>query len=233
MALPLLDEWAGFMNDDNQSDTRQPGIDWKPINAEQRVNLVRIFGIVGFYLVHFWHITALSFSGDLAASADGRVEQAVVNQLQFNVSILCFGWLMQAVAIHLMIARRNVPTWLPKLATAGDLVWLTLLLCLSTGPGGPMVVGYFLIIMLSGIRFDLRLVRTTTVSAMLGYLVLLGATRWPLGMLEDVKLQSVPPYHEIMILVAMVVSGIIIGQIVRQSYLLDEAYGPRDQEGGA
>lgn len=219
------------MNNDSQSDTRQAGIDWKAVNAEQRVNLIRIFAIVGFYLVHFWHVATLSFGEDLAASGGGQVEQTIANQLQFNVSILCFGWLMQAFAIHLMIANRHVSRWLPNLATAGDLVWLTLLLCLSTGPGGPMVVGYFLIIMLSGVRFDLRLVRWTTVAAMMSYLVLLGVTRWPLGMLKQVSLQSVPPYHEIMILVAMVVAGIIIGQIVRQSYLLGDASGSSDQAG--
>ena len=129
-----------------------------------------------------------------------------------------------------MISQHRVPGWVAITTTLGDLGCLTAVLCLSTGPAGPMVAGYFLIIMLSGVRFDLRLVRITTVCAALFYLVLLGVARWPFGIAKEIGLETVPRYHQLMILVAIIFSGVIVGQIVRHAYLIPESPQTSDGE---
>ncbi|MCH2182607.1 MAG: hypothetical protein MK108_11435 [Mariniblastus sp.] len=226
----MSSRWTGFMQGFT-TEHRQAAAASRAVQAEQRVNLIRIVAIVVFYVVHFVYLINPSVGQDAAVPATHTGETSIIDRLEVTIAILCLGWLMQAFAIHLTIAKPHVPAWLPLWVTVGDLVWLTLLLCLTTGPAGPMVIGYFLIIMLSGARFDLQLVRYTTVLAMIGYLVLLGVTRWPRGLFKEIGLQSVPPYHEIMILVAMILSGVIVGQIVRQSYLLVEVESRADQEG--
>jgi hypothetical protein len=117
--------------------------------------------------------------------------------------------------------------------TLGDLAWLTALLTLSTGPRSAMVAGYFLILIATGLRFDLRLVRWSTVAAIVAYLTLLGAAKWPSGLLKDVALESVPRHHQLMVLLALLFSGILIGQIVRHGYAIaDEIAGRRGKDQG-
>ncbi len=205
------------------SETQISTIDLQAIDAEQRVNLIRISAIASFYLIHLWHVSAPSLSEGTAALLGFESGQSVPPNVHICVTVLCLGWLMQAFAVHLMIAQRRVSNLLATATTLGDLGWLTAILCLSSGPGGPMVAGYFLIIMLTGVRFNLRLVRIATVAAAFSYLVLLGVTRWPFGIVEQIGLETVPRYHQLMMLVAIILSGVIVGQIVRHAYLIAEA----------
>lgn len=205
--------------------------DWQAVDAERRVNLIRISAITGFYLIHLWHVSASNLGESASAIIGFDVNKPVSSSVHLSVTVLCLGWLMQALAVHLMVAQRRVPEWFVTLGTLGDIVWLTAALCFSSGPGGPMVAGYFLIIMLSGVRFNLRLVRITTVGAILGYLVLLGVARWPVGIIKEIGIETVPRYHQVMVLVAILFSGVIIGQIVRRAWLLPQSSDHSSREG--
>ena len=211
------------MDSSSNLETKLSTVDLQAVDAEQRVNLVRISAIAGFYLIHLWHVASPSL-GDNAAGALGfEAGQSVPASVHLSITILSLGWLMQAFAVHLMIAQRRVSNSLVTAVTLGDFSWLTAILCLSSGPAGPMVAGYFLIIMLSGVRFNLRLVRISTVAAAVSYVVLLGVTRWPFGIVKEIGLESVPRYHQLMMLVAIILSGIIVGQIVRHAYQIGGA----------
>src|SRR5947207_1831073 len=83
---------------------------------------------------------------------------------------------------------------------AGDLVLLTCVLALTSGATSPLVAGYFLIVMMSALRLDLRLTRCTTAAAVAGYVVLLGVARWPLGLAKVSPLPAVPRYQELMMI---------------------------------
>ncbi len=148
------------------SDSQIPTIDWQAIDAEQRVNLIRISAIAGFYLIHLWHVASPVLGAATASVLGFEAGNAVPANVHLSVTLLCLGWLMQSFAVHLMIAQRRVSNGLVTAVTLGDLGWLTAILCLSSGPAGPMVAGYFLIIILTGLRFDLRLVRITTVGVL-------------------------------------------------------------------
>jgi len=187
------------------------------LDTEQRVNVIRIAAIALFYLVHLWHVSAPRL-GETAASIIGfDINQPVSSNVHIVVTILCLGWLMQAFAIH-FLAERELSERAILLTCMADLVWLTSILCCSTGPVGPLVAGYFLIIMLSALRLDLRLIRATTIGAVGGYLVLLGAARWPMGLLKEVNLSTVPRYHQLMTVLALIFAGVIMDRLVRKAY---------------
>jgi hypothetical protein len=192
------------------------------VDSEQRVNLIRISAIAAFYFVHLWHVSAPRLGEKAAALIGFDPTHPVSANVHINVTVLCLAWLMQAFAFHFFIQQRRVSDRLVILGSVGDVGWLTAILCLSSGPGGPLVAGYFLIIMLTGLRFNLRLVRITTVASVVGYLVLLGVARWPGGMLKELATGTVPRYHQVMILLALVISGVIMGQIVRRAYGIAE-----------
>jgi hypothetical protein len=220
------------MNESGNAQPQNSTLDLRLIDAEQRVNLIRISAIACFYLIHLWHVSAPGLSETMSNAIGFDADKTVSANVHLAVTVLCFGWLMQAFAVHLMIAQRRMNTWFVTVTTLGDLAWLTAILCLSSGPAGPLVAGYFLIIMLTGLRFDLRLVRITTVVAMMAYLVLLGVARWPFGIVKEIGLETVPRYHQFMILVALLISGVIVGQIVRRAYLIaDSMQLPTNQEG--
>ena len=208
------------MDHADNSETQVSTIDLQAVDAEQRVNLIRISAIASFYLIHLWHVSVPSLSEGTAGMLGLEAGQSVPAGVHLSVTLLCLGWLMQAFAVHLMIAQRRVSNGLVTAVTVGDFAWLTAILCLSSGPAGPMVSGYFLILMLTGVRFNLRLVRVATVVAALSYLVLLGVTRWPFGIVEEIGLKTIPRYHQVMMLVAIILAGVIVGQIVRHAYLI-------------
>lgn len=221
------------MDESGNSQQQTSTFDLRLIDAEQRVNWIRISAIACFYLIHLWHVSAPGLNEAIANGIGFDPDQTVSANVHLSVTVLCFGWLMQAFAVHLMIAQRRVSTWFVTATTIGDLAWLTAILGLSSGPAGPLVAGYFLIIMLTGVRFDLRLVRITTVMAMLAYLVLLGIARWPGGIVKEIELETVPRYHQFMILVAIMISGVIIGQVVRHAYLIADSMQLSKSQDGA
>ena len=99
---------------------------------------------------------------------------------------------------------------------------LTGILTVADGPRSPLVVGYFLLIVLSTLRFNLPLVRVATVGSMAGYLFLLGYAKWFTD--RDLRL---PRYHQIIFLLALALSGIVLGQVIRRVHGLAKEYAGR------
>jgi len=85
-----------------------------------------------------------------------------------------------------------------------------------------LVVGYFLVAALAALRFSLSLVRFATVGSMLGYLAVLGHAKW--FAVRDLR---VPRYHQVMFLLALGLTGITIGQVVRAVRAMAVDYGAR------
>jgi hypothetical protein len=80
-----------------------------------------------------------------------------------------------------------------------------------------MFCGFLLIIMLVALRLDLNIVRWTTVFSMIGFLFVLGASKWPRGILLEQPISTIPRHHQLMIGASIVLTGIIAGQWVRQT----------------
>lgn len=191
---------------------------WQQFEGEARANQLRILAIGSFYLIHLWNY----FS---SASVDTR--------FHLQVSLLALAWCVTAVAIHLALRARFFPNWLPYASTVLDVVFLTSVLCISTGARSALVLGYLLIISLAALRFSLPLVRTATIASLIGYVCLLGCAKWPetfnLNTTIDLR---VPRHHQLLTLAGIALGGIIVGQVVRRARSLAEDYARRTMQDG-
>ena len=193
---------------------------WQQYEAELRVNLVRLGAIGSIYLVHLLH--QLAAKGSFPALSVLGLDAGTVLSRQTHIAITCvaLAWVMIALWIHRLLRGQVFPSWLMYASTAGDLCFLTAILVLTSGPTGPLVAGYFIIVTMSGLRFDLPLVRCTTVAAVLSYVFVLGCAKWPVGLIKLNALPTVPRYQQLMMLVALSLAGVVVGQIVRQGQQL-------------
>jgi hypothetical protein len=172
--------------------------------GEGRANLLRVAAVGAFYVIELANYHGLSLGGFQIPAIRGR-------PFHLAVTALAVAWTMVGLAVHLCLRRQVVPPALPFLTTGCDLALLTCVLAIADGPRSPLVVAYFLIIALAMIRFNLPLVRFATLGAMAGYLALLGHARW-----YAVRDLRVPRYHEAVVLLALALTGITLGQAVRR-----------------
>ena len=201
---------------------------WQEYDGEARANLLRITAIGSFYLLHCWNYYAsqgrLPDWGFLELTEPG----AVTPRFHLLATLLALGWALAATAVHLCLRNRVFPRWLSAASTAVDLVMLTSVLAISSGPRSPLVVGYFLVLALAALRFRLPLVRLATVGAAIGYVCVLGVARWPATFGREAGLDiRVPRYVQLATLLAIVLCGVILGQVVRLARRVAEEYAVR------
>jgi hypothetical protein len=191
--------------------------------ADYRANVVRMIAVGVFYSLHTVHYLAnqsnqnsnawssvfefLQLSSDVPISA--RVHLAI--------SFLVVAWMGLAAIVHRSLFEAHPPRWLPSLSVCLDVGLLTAALVLSTGVRSPMYCGFVLIIMLVALRLNLTMVRWTTVLSLVGLLIVLGASKWPRGLLLDHPLPTIPRHHQLMIGASIILAGLIAGQWVRQT----------------
>lgn len=191
---------------------------WQQYEGEARANLLRITVIGTFYLIHLW--TFFSSQGKLPNWGVLQVVEAGTISERFHVmvTLLAITWVMLAAGVHMALRSRFFPTWLPAVSTLGDVLFLTSVLLISAGPRSPLVVGYFLIVALSGLRFDVRLVQLSSVASVVGYVCLLGYAKWPTTFGRDKAVDlTVPRYEQLIVVAGLALTGVIVGQIVRRA----------------
>lgn len=186
---------------------------WQEFRGELRSNLLRLAAIAGFYTIHLFHRGGFSL-GPL------RLEQNSGLPVYFHdgVTLVCAAWVVTAVCVLLLLRARLFGSMLKFGSTAADLFYLTTLLMLADGPRSPLVVCYLLLIVLAGLRFSLPLVRFVTAGATVSYLVLA---------LHTASLRpalAVPRYHQAIFLLAVVVTGVLLGQVIRRAREAAEDY---------
>lgn len=206
---------------------------WQQYDGEVRANLLRIAAIGVFYLLHLWNY--LGSQGRLPDWGFLQLAKAGVIDRRFHLlaTLLALSWAMAAAAVHLCLRNRVFPRWISAASTTFDLVMLTCVLSISSGPRSPLVVGYFLIIVLAALRFSLPLVRLATVGAAVGYVCVLGVAKWPERFGRDATAElSVPRYEQLVMLAAFILCGVFVGQVVRQARSVAEEYAARSRAGG-
>src|SRR5262249_2652726 len=150
------------------------------------------------------------------------------------ITLLAVAWAMLALGILLALQQRIFPLWLPYFTTACDIVLLTSIICIGGMARSPLVVGYFLLIILATLQLHLPLIWFATAGCGVGYLCVLGCAKWPdrfgftklLG--DAVNDYRVPRYHQVIVLVAIVMAGVMLGQIVRRVRHLAEDFAERN-----
>lgn len=202
---------------------RQPASDrhwyiterWQYFEAERRVNLLRLMAIGVFYTVHLLHYWSLQ--GQVSALRFLQLNDGATVDPNFHTSVtlLALGWVMLCVGTVLCLNKQILPWWLKYFSTGCDLFFLTAILYLASGPASPLVSGYFLLIAMATLRMNLPLVWFVTIGSLCGYVGLLGCTKWPETFWRAGTDISIPRYHQLIILLALVLTGVILGQVIR------------------
>ncbi|MBI3863627.1 MAG: hypothetical protein HY290_17185 [Planctomycetia bacterium] len=190
---------------------------WRQYEAEIRVNTLRIIAVGSFYLIHLVNQYSAGSSQNWLWFLHLGGNDALSEKLHVAVTAIAVAWMAGALLVHSLLRERVFPRWLPAASTGLDTLLLTAMLLLSSGAASPLVAGYFLIIMMSGLRLNLTLIRAATAGCLAGYLAVLGAARWPRGLLLENALPVVPRYQQLMILAALVLSGVVVGQWARHA----------------
>jgi hypothetical protein len=177
---------------------------WQEYEGEARANTLRIIAIGAFYGVELINYYGLQLGFiELPKVAEDRFHQAIT-----GLAVL---WTLAGFGVLACLRQQYFPAILKYLSTACDLVLLTIVLALADGPRSPLLAGYFVILTLAALRLHLPLIRFATVGSIGGYLLLLGYVQW----WTDRDLQ-VPRYHQLIMLLALAMSGLVLGQIIRR-----------------
>jgi hypothetical protein len=187
---------------------------WQEYEGESRANLLRIVAIGAFYLVQLVQFYGFSTRN----AADTLFHQRATG--------LAVAWTMVALAVLVCLRQRIFPAALKYCSTACDLALLTAVAALAAGPHSPLVLAYFLIIVLAALRFSLGLVWFTTLGAMAAYWLLVGiedakSSRWFDGQ------HAVPPVEQLLTLLSLGMTGIVCGQVVRRVRGIARQYAER------
>jgi len=187
---------------------------WQEYEGEARANTLRIIAVGAFYIVELINYNGLRL---------GFFEMPKVAEQSFHqaVTALAVAWTVVGLGVLFCLSHRFLPRILKFVSTGCDILLLTLILVVASGPSSPLVVGYFLLIALSALRFNLPLVRFATVGSMAGYLCVLAHAKW---FATDLR---VPRYHQIIFLLALGLTGIVLGQVIRRVRHLAWEYAER------
>jgi hypothetical protein len=188
---------------------------WQEYEAEARANLLRIIAIAAFYTIELVNYYGLNL---------GVIEMPKIRDEPFHQAItaLAVAWTMAGLGVLLCLRRYVFPAWLKFISTTCDILFLTAILTVADGPKSPMVVGYFLILAVAALRLNLQLIWFSTAGSLAGFLVLLGYAKW----FTDRDLR-VPRYQQLIVLLAIVLTGVILGQLVRRVRAMAEDYAAR------
>jgi hypothetical protein len=199
--------------------------------AEARVNLLRVIAVGVFYVVHLLHHWAATRENSVLQGLELQAGGVLSDKFHLAVTCVVVAWVMLAMVVHAAVRDGQISRWLSMAATLVDVVLLTATLLLTSGAASPLLVGYFLIIMMAGLRMELRLVWDAAGASIVGYLVVLGCTRWPRGLLLENHLPDVPRYQQLMIVGGLAIAGVVVGQWVRHARQLGEDAARNAQKG--
>lgn len=183
--------------------------------GEVRVNLIRLTGIVLFYGRHLV---------EYLFAAPGAY---VRGPYHLRVTWLAAAWGAAVLLVRFHVARRFVPPWLKYAATAWDLFLVTVLCMIAGGPRSPLVLLLFLVVAMAPLRLSLRLVYATTAGAILSYLSVLAFYAWfKIGRAKYYSTPElrIPRREEAIYVLALLVAGLLAGQVVRQARRIAGGY---------
>ncbi|MFO0904034.1 MAG: hypothetical protein U0939_13600 [Pirellulales bacterium] len=184
---------------------------WQEYAGEWRTNLLRMAAVGAFYVVQLIHYYGLAQIDDAERSFH-RVATAITA-----------AWMSLTMVVFVCLWRGYLPPALKYISSGCDLALLTGLACLGAGPASPLILGYFLIIASTALRFDLWLVRTLTLASMAGYLLTAGCKDRGWFDAEHV----VAPTQMLLTLVSLGMTGVIVGQVVRRAEQLSAEFARR------
>ena len=181
---------------------------WQAFEGELRVAILRIVLVAMFYGLHLIHHLRWAV----------RSEGELIFHKQ--VTWLAAGGLFVSLAVLVALGQRFYPPVLKFGTTLLDLLLVTSVAALSSGPASPIVSGYYVILALSPLRFSVPLVWFATMGAMVGYVLLVGLvdTTW-----FD-ESHATEPIVQLITLCSMAAIGVAMGQLVRMMRLASQQF---------
>ena len=194
---------------------------WQEFAGEARANLLRIIAVGAFYTVELVNYHVIGKGGD---------EYLAFHRSATAVAV---AWTLVALGVLLCLRRQTFPPALKFVSTVLDIALLTALAMSVTGPTGgpasPLAFIYFLIIAMAALRFSLPLVWVATLGSMAGYMTLVAvADMRAHGQWFDEN-HAVPVVEQLMMLLALGLTGIIVGQVIRRVRAVAEEFNQRMQ----
>lgn len=187
---------------------------WQEYEGEGRVNLLRVLAVAGFYAVQLVHF--LGFSDHSPAE----------QQFHRYATLLAAAWLFVCFGILIALQRRFFPFYLKYVTTLADLLLVSALASLGNGPASPLTNVYFIVLAAAALRLSLPLVWFATPVTMVCYLSLVA--------LKDGKwfdeVHSTPVVNQLAMLLSLLLTGIVLGQVVRRARWLAEDYARRSPQ---
>jgi hypothetical protein len=196
---------------------------WQEYEGEARANLLRAVGLVAFYGVELINYNGLNL-GIL------EMPQVVDRAFHLAVTVLVLAWAMVVLAVLWCRKQGFFPAALKYISTGCDLVLLTTIMALGDGPRSPLITCLFLLLALAALRFSLPLIWFATGLAIACYAFLLGHARWFAPNETPPREITVPRFHELVIVLALVLTGVVLGQVIRRVRHLAEDYARRVED---
>lgn len=184
---------------------------WQEYDGEWRANALRALCVGAFYATQLVHYHG--FATDIEAE----------RPFHRAATALVVVWIAVALAVHLALRRGVLPWGLKYVTTAIDCVLLTAAALLGSGPDSPVVLGYFLIVAMTTLRFNLNLVRCGTLASLCAFLAIVVA-RDPSWLGET---QQVAVVRRLVMFLSLGAEGIVLGQVVRRAEQLAQEYERR------
>ena len=170
----------------------------REVDSAAEVNWIRLVALIAFYGIHwvtYWQTERLT---------DAQVAY------HRSVNLLGSAWLIMVLAIFLAYHAQRIPRHAKYLSTFTDISLLTAVAAVGDKVNAPIVVVYFVIISLSLLRFDVKLIAATTAGCLFAYQLLLGATDATAWFDES---HSVPLSEALLTMVALTLNGCICWRV--------------------
>ena len=182
---------------------------WHEFSGEARANLLRVLAIIVFYGIQLYQRPG--------------TPNGTTAEFHRQATLIAVSWSLVGLAVLLCLQRRIFPSVLKYVVTTFDVALLTVLTMLAGGPTSPLIHVYYLIIALGALRMSVGLTWYSTLACMVGYLAVVGHADkvW-----FDAE-HTTPVVHQLMMLACLALTGVVIGQVVRQQKSMAEAYSER------
>jgi hypothetical protein len=183
---------------------------WQRYDGEIRAAVLRVVAV------------AVMYGCQLAVMQMSTPDDAL-KEFHRKATFACGAWLLATLAAMVAIQAKIFVRITPYLSTLADLFLLTLVAAIGSKSQSPVVVGYFLIVLIAAQRFDLALLWMATLGSMACYLGLV-------GMLDKSwfdEVHATPVIQQLVMLTAIGMSGVMAGQLIRRSKALAMDYHQR------
>lgn len=165
-------------------------------SGERKINRIRLAAIAVFFLNELFNFHVL-----------GVVEP----RLHIRAVLLLLAWEGYAAAVWRRVNRKGVyARWMKYVSIGADSLFLTFILVLVEGNNGPLVPMYYILIILSALRYSRRAILAAAGSSAAGY-----AAVWYYSF-GNPRLVPISAYVAVLQMLIMVLMGVFAGYVVRK-----------------